>query len=160
MNAKRLMILATLSGSFGCSSSRDYRPVDPVVQAKLPSVPMTPVASPVHTVGFQNTADSPAKAAPVNVDEFVKLAIQRNPRLGKATFAIDATQGKYIQAGLYPNPQLAVQGDELGDVTGPGGIWSAPHLSQEIVTGKKLRLSQAIAATEVNQATLSLLSER
>jgi cobalt-zinc-cadmium efflux system outer membrane protein len=94
------------------------------------------------------------------VDEFVQLAVGRNPRLGKATFAIDAAQGKYVQAGLYPNPVLAITGDELGDRTGPGGIWTAPQFTQEIVTGRKLSLSQAVAAKEVDQTTLALLRER
>lgn len=90
----------------------------------------------------------------------VRLAVERNPRLGKATFAIDAAQGKYVQAGLYPNPVLAITGDELGDRTGPGGIWTTPQVSQEIVTGRKLSLSQAVAAKEVDQTTLALLRER
>jgi cobalt-zinc-cadmium efflux system outer membrane protein len=97
---------------------------------------------------------------PVEVDELVELAVSRNPRLAKATFAIDAAKGKFVQAGLYPNPVLAVIGDELGDRTGPGGIITAPQFSQEIVTGRKLSLSQAVAATEVDQATLALLAER
>lgn len=109
-----------------------------------------PVAAPVP----------PEAPGPVGVDELVRLAVERNPRLAKATFAIDAAQGKYVQAGLYPNPVLAVTGDELGDRTGPGGIWTAPQFTQEIVTGRKLSLSQAVAATEVDQATLALLRER
>ncbi len=96
----------------------------------------------------------------MGVDELVRLAVERNPRLGKATFAIDAAQGKYVQAGLYPNPVLAVTGDELGDRTGPGGIITAPQFTQEIVTGRKLSLSQAVAAKEVDQTTLALLRER
>jgi cobalt-zinc-cadmium efflux system outer membrane protein len=61
---------------------------------------------------------------------------------------------------LYPNPTLSVTGDELGDRTGPGGIWTAPYFSQEIVTGNKLGLSKAAALKEVDQATLTLISER
>jgi len=106
------------------------------------------------------SAVEPVEAAPTNVDNLVQIAIARNPRLAKATFAIDAAQGKYIQAGLYPNPELAIEWDEIGDRTGPGGILIAPRLSQTIVTGRKLSLSQAVAATEVNQANLALLNER
>ena len=96
----------------------------------------------------------------VSVDDLVAVAVSRNPRIGKATFAIDAAQGKYLQAGLYPNPELAANWDEIGDRTGPGGIVNIPRFTQQIVTGRKLSLSQAVAATEVNQATLDLLTER
>ena len=101
-------------------------------------------------------------ALPANagVDDLVAVAVARNPRLAKATFAIDAAHGRHIQAGLYPNPDLAINWDEIGDRTGPGGIITAPKLTQPIVTGRKLSLSQAVAAAEVDQATLALLNER
>jgi cobalt-zinc-cadmium efflux system outer membrane protein len=94
------------------------------------------------------------------VDELVQLALGRNPRLGRATFAIDQAQGRYVQAGLYPNPTLGASFDELGDRTGPGGVNTVPQVAQEIVTARKLSLSQAVAAREVDQSTLALLRER
>lgn len=101
-----------------------------------------------------------APASPVLVDEWVQLALGQNPRLGRATFAIDAAQGRYVQAGLYPNPTLAATFDELGDRTGPGGVNTVPQVTQEIVTARKLSLSQAVAAREVDRAALDLLRER
>jgi cobalt-zinc-cadmium efflux system outer membrane protein len=86
--------------------------------------------------------------------------VERNPRLAKAQFAINAAQGHYVQAGLYPNPELAISDEELGDRTGPGGIVTLPRLTQTIVTGRKLSLSQAVVAREVDQAALSLMTER
>ena len=49
---------------------------------------------------------------------------------------------------------------KIGDRTGPGGILNVPRVTQEIVTGRKLSLSQAVAAREVDQAALALLRER
>ena len=51
-------------------------------------------------------------------------------------------------------------GDELRDRQGTGGIWTAPQVNQEFVRGGTLQLSQAVAAREVDQATLNLLAER
>ena len=104
----------------------------------------------------------PPPTNPVAVDDFVRLAVQRNPRIARATIAIDAAQGHYIQAGLYPNPELAINWDEIGDLTAFNrlGIITAPKITQPIVTGRKLSLSQAVAAKEIDQATLRLLSER
>src|SRR5262249_28958136 len=97
---------------------------------------------------------------PARVDDLVALAVARNPRLAKAAFSIDAAHGRDIQAGLYPNPDLAINWDEIGDRTGPGGILYAPKFSQTIVTGPKLTLAQAVAAAEVDQANLALIAER
>jgi cobalt-zinc-cadmium efflux system outer membrane protein len=94
------------------------------------------------------------------VEEVVEFAVGRNPRLAKAALAIEAAMGKYTQAGLYPNPTVSVTADELGDRTGPGGIITAPQVSQEIVRGGKLALARAVAAREVDQATLASLGER
>lgn len=136
---------------------------------RIPTAAVRPPAraadSSIVKASFQEPAgkvtETPASpAGPVQVDELVQIAVGRNPRLSKATFAIDAAQGKLVQAGLYPNPVLAVMADELGDRTGPGGIITAPQVSQEIVTGRKLSLSQAVAAKEVNLTTLALLRER
>jgi cobalt-zinc-cadmium efflux system outer membrane protein len=155
-------------GLVGCASGPHPTTIDPHPIAAAPRSPRTP-GSPVTRVAHQEPAatspasspDGPGPApGPVQVDELVQLAVGRNPRLGKATFAIDAAQGKYVQAGLYPNPVLAVIGDELGDRQGPVGIITAPQVTQEIVTGRKLSLSQAVAAKEVDQSTLSLLRER
>jgi cobalt-zinc-cadmium efflux system outer membrane protein len=94
------------------------------------------------------------------VDDLIALAVARNPRLAKATFAIDAARGRHIQAGLYPNPELAINWDEIGDRTGQGGVLAIPLLTQKVITGRKLTLSQAVAAAEIDQATIALLGER
>jgi outer membrane protein, heavy metal efflux system len=105
-------------------------------------------------------AEPTALPAQAGLDDLVALAVARNPRLAKATFAIDAARGRHIQAGLYPNPDLALNWDEIGDRTGHGGIVTLPKLSQTFVTGRKLSLAQAVAAAEVDQATLALMGER
>ena len=88
------------------------------------------------------------------------MTVDRHPRLAQVAWATETARGRAVQAGLYPNPTLSVTGDELGDRTGPGGIWTAPYFSQEIVTGNKLGLSKAAALKEVDQATLTVVSER
>ncbi len=102
------------------------------------------------------TVDAPAT---LSLDDFIKAAIAHHPRVMKASFAIDAARGNYTQAGLYPNPVFAFNADELGDRTGTLGILT-PQVSQEIVRGGKLKLSQAVAAKEVDQANLAAMAER
>jgi cobalt-zinc-cadmium efflux system outer membrane protein len=137
----------------------------PARDADLPRPPAKP-GGPVVPAGGQAEAGQadalPAPAAPLAVDDFVRLAVARNPRIARATIAIDAAQGRYVQAGLYPNPDLAVNWDEIGDRSSPDrlGILTAPRITQTIVTAGKLKLSQVVAAREIDQATLGMLAER
>ena len=159
---------AVMVGTIGCATGPHAAGDVPPV---APYNPYPKAASPVTQAGFQEPATSrqdttpgggasAAAVGPVQVDELVRLAVGRNPRLARATLNIDAAQGRQVQAGLYPNPNLAVNWDEIGDRTGAGGILNVPRVTQEIVTGRKLSLSQAVAAKEVDQAALALLRER
>lgn len=161
--------LALLLGSVGCATT-PYPLADPAtVRSPLPVPAQTasrhpnlPVQQAAHREPSERLTggDAVAPPGPVQVDELVQLAVGRNPRLGRATFNIDAAQGRFTQAGLYPNPTLGANFDELGDRTGPAGVNTIPQVTQEIVTGRKLSLSQAVVAREVDQATLELLRER
>jgi cobalt-zinc-cadmium efflux system outer membrane protein len=102
-------------------------------------------------------ADRPRTYA---LDDFVRLGLERHPRLAQAGFAVEAARGRAVQAGLYPNPTISATFDELGDRTGPGGVNTIPLVSQEVVTGGKLALARAAAGREVDQATLTLAARR
>lgn len=120
----------------------------------------------VFAVGQPPGSLTPLPSAPPTIrlafelPDLERVGLGQNPRLGQGAFAVDAARGRAIQAGLYPNPLLTVTGDEMGDITGPGGIWTAPQLTQEVVTGGKLRLSQDAAQREVDQAALGLTAQR
>ena len=168
----------SLFSAIGCATPHSappsrYAPV-PVRVAPRPVSPTPPST----ILPASHTADEPPAAKPddpkspaaplvltappggTGVEELVEFAVGRNPRLAKAALAVEAAVGKYVQAGLYPNPTVSVTADEVGDRTGPSGTITAPHLSQEIVRGRKLALAQAMAAREVDQATLATFSER
>lgn len=102
----------------------------------------------------------PEPHARLSLDDLTKMALQQNPRLQRLAFTIEAARGRAVQAGLYPNPQLSVSGEELGSRHGPGGVITGPFIRQEIVTAGKLKLSRAVFEREVDQATLGLMSER
>lgn len=137
------------------------RPADSVVQAgyyaderdKGDTLP-TPKKLPAGPL------PGPDNRPALGLPELIGMTVDRNPRLAQVAWATETVRGRAVQAGLYPNPTLDVRGDELGDRTGPGGIWTAPYFSQEIVTANKLGLSKAAALKEVDQATLTIASER
>lgn len=125
-------------------------------------VPVSMVsAQPPNTRPQANsTIEAPVSPSGYTLDALITLGMARNPRLSQATLAIDAAQGRALQAGLYPNPSMSFNFDELGDRTGPQGVNTLPLISQEIVTYGKLRLSQAAAMKEVDQTTLMLTQQR
>lgn len=117
---------------------------------------------PARVSGGSTTLPAPTPVAPpaVGLDELIQVGLSQNPRLSRSAFAIDTARGRALQAGLYPNPTVSATLDELGDRTGPGGVNTLPLVSQEIVTGGKLKLNRAAATKEVDQATLNLMAQR
>jgi len=113
--------------------------------------------APLRPPGFPDvTGSGQALALP----DLMQIALERNPRLAQAGFAIDAARGRALQAGLYPNPTVSATFDELGDVQGPGGVNTLPLVSQEFVTAGKLKLNRSAATREVDQAVLNLMTQR
>ena len=106
--------------------------------------------------------DDPEDAATpgMTLEALVSLGLEQNPRLAKVTFGVEAARGRANQAGLYPNPFVALMWDELGDKTGRSGVNGLPLVTQEIVMGRKLKLSRAAAEREVEQASWGVMAER
>ncbi len=69
------------------------------------------------------------------------LALSSNPTLVQSTAQVRAARGGAYQAGLLPNPVVGYTSDQLG-VNGTAGEFQGGFVSQEIVTGGKLRLSR------------------
>ena len=147
-------IATACAAACGCASWSGTPP--------LAAPPIRRADSAIQPVAFQAPASpaAPDPAAPLGVDDLVRLAVERNPRLSRATLAVDAARGRHLQAGLYPNPELAANWDEIGDRTAFGGVVTAPRVTQTVVTGRKLSLAQAVAAREIDQAALDVLAER
>ena len=122
--------------------------VAPEPAEQIPSLPGTP-----RTVR-QESHDS------LGLPDLLRISLERNPELRQANFQVQAAAGRAVQAGLYPNPTVSVEGSELGRRDGPGGFITAPLVRQEIVTGGKLRLSRQVGQRETDQARLQLLGQR
>jgi len=88
---------------------------------------------------------------PLTIERALELSLQRHPDLASASALIAVAQGNVVQAGLYPNPMVGFIGDQIGSRGGPAGQ-QGPFISQELVTGGKLQVSQS-AAIEALTAT-------
>ena len=79
------------------------------------------------------------------------LAFQKNPGLKAALLEIGAAEARALQAGLPPNPQIAIELENLagsGALSGFDGTESTIVLTQALLLGGKLRKQRTQAALE------------
>ncbi len=116
---------------------------------------------PAH-VAAQVTSPPPAPvaqaAAPLDLAELERIALQRNPTLVQAAARIEMSRGKALQAGLHPNPTIGYSGEQIG-AQGTAGEFQGGFIQQEIVTAGKLRLSRAKYQQEVYQAEVQATAQ-
>jgi cobalt-zinc-cadmium efflux system outer membrane protein len=81
------------------------------------------------------------------------LAMQCNPTLVQAGANVDSARGRELQAGLYPNPTVGYNGEQIG-LRGKAapGEQQGLFIDQTIVTAGKLCLNRARFAQETAQA--------
>jgi len=118
------------------------RPVDPVA----PPSP-TPIRSPI----LNRASTAPAQPQTgLTLSELQRIAVAKNPTLAQAAAGIEAARGKWIQAGLYPNPTIGYESDDIGEVGSAGQ--HGMFIGQRIVTAGKLQHRSAVVSHEVAQA--------
>jgi cobalt-zinc-cadmium efflux system outer membrane protein len=95
--------------------------------------------------------------SPLTLETLEKLALANSPVVEKAAAEVRALRGKWIQAGLYPNPVLGYAGDEMGDAGTAGK--QGGFVQQEIVTAGKLGARREVAAREIEQSEQRLAAQ-
>lgn len=104
----------------------------------------------------KDTSRAPVDRA--ELDQFQGLALAGNPGLREAAARIEAVRGKWIQAGLPPNPFVGYTGQQLasaGKAEQHGLV-----LGQTFITGKKLSLDQAAVCQEWQRARYDYEAQR
>ncbi len=96
-----------------------------------PMIP--PVVMPVMTAEDQTE---------LTLQDLEEMALANNPTLVQANAQFQGEQGAVYQAGLPFNPVIGYTSEQIG-VNGTAGELQGGYVSQEIVTGGKLRLSRA-----------------
>ncbi|MCU1299669.1 MAG: hypothetical protein JWO91_3947 [Acidobacteriaceae bacterium] len=87
----------------------------------------------------------------ITLEELQQMALQNNPTFTQASANIRAAEGRARQSGLYPNPTVGYQGEQIRGGSFRGGEQGF-FVQQNIVTGGKLRLNQNIFEQEKKQA--------
>lgn len=155
-------VIVGLLASVGCRTTKPDVPLMDISLVESSSLPVSnsPVQTTSQQLPVENDKAVPITPSPLTLADLIRMTDERNPRLAQVAWAVEAARGRASQAGLYPNPVLSANGDEMGDRFGPGGIWAAPIVSQEFVTANKLGLSRIVALKDVDRASLATISER
>jgi cobalt-zinc-cadmium efflux system outer membrane protein len=87
------------------------------------------------------------------------MALSNNPTLVQAMSEIRAATARKLQSGLYPNPTVGYQGEQIrGGIEGGGE--QGFFVSQDIVLGGKLGLNRRIFEDEKKQAEAEAEEQR
>src|SRR5580704_11537518 len=83
--------------------------------------------------------------------ELERMALSGNPTLAQAAAEVRAATAQKLQSGLYPNPTVGYQGEQIrGGIQGGGE--QGFFVSQDIVLGGKLGLSRRVFEQEKKQS--------
>src|ERR1700730_5472568 len=98
------------------------------------------------------SAQTPASGQKtITLEELQQMALQNNPTFRQSAANIQAAEGRKKQSGLYPNPTVGYQGEQIRGGSFHGGEQGF-FVQQDIVLGGKLGLNRKIFDQELKQA--------
>src|SRR5579864_2244495 len=87
----------------------------------------------------------------MTLEDLQQMALQNNPTFAQSAANIHAAEGRKKQAGLYPNPTVGYQGEQIRGGSLHGGEQGL-FVQQDIVLNGKLGLNRTIFDQELKQA--------
>jgi cobalt-zinc-cadmium efflux system outer membrane protein len=94
---------------------------------------------------------APSEQRTITLEELQQMALENNPTFAQSTANIQAAEGRKKQSGLYPNPTVGYQGEQIRGGSFHGGEQGF-FVQQDIVLGGKLGLNRKIFDQELKQA--------
>jgi len=87
----------------------------------------------------------------MTLEELQQMALQNNPTFAQSAANIQAAEGRKKQSGLYPNPTVGYQGEQIRGGSFHGGEQGF-FVQQDIVLSGRLGLNRTISDQELKQA--------
>jgi outer membrane protein, heavy metal efflux system len=97
--------------------------------------------------------------APMRLEEFQKFAAESNPTLRQADALVHRSSALARQAGLYPNPSIGYQGDQIRGGSYGGGEQGA-YVQQTFVLGGKLGLRRNVYEQQRHSNEIGVSEQR
>jgi outer membrane protein TolC len=106
----------------------------------------------VFLLALPGRAQTPASEhQTITLEELQQMALLNNPTFKQSAANIQAAEGRKKQSGLYPNPTVGYQGEQMRGGSFHGGEQGF-FIQQDIVLGAKLGLNRKIFDQELKQA--------
>jgi outer membrane protein, heavy metal efflux system len=87
----------------------------------------------------------------ITLEELQQMALQNNPTFAQSAANVQAAEGRKKQSGLYPNPTVGYQGEQIRGGSFHGGEQGF-FIQQDIVLSGRLGLNRTISDQELKQA--------
>ena len=87
----------------------------------------------------------------MTLEDLQQMALQNNPTFAQSAANIQAAEGRKKQSGLYPNPTVGYQGEQIRGGSFHGGEQGF-FVQQDIVLSGRLGLNRTISDQELKQA--------
>jgi cobalt-zinc-cadmium efflux system outer membrane protein len=112
------------------------------------------ILPPMPPIGSEFEPGPGAQALPLSLQDLEQMGRANSPTIQQAMSDVRASEGAAVQAGLYPNPTVGYEADNIntGDTVG----YQGGFIDQAIKTGGKLDLSRASAQIDVENARVAL----
>jgi outer membrane protein, heavy metal efflux system len=119
-------------------------------QPQMPGMNTPPAQQPMPA---QKMSEPVAQSnGPVlSLEDLEQMGLANNPTLRQADAEVRATEARQRQAGLYPNPTVGYQGEQIRGGSFRGGEQGA-FVEQDIVLGGKLGADKNVVEQERKQA--------
>lgn len=101
---------------------------------------------------LQAPAAATLRTAALELADFERIALERNPTLAQASAQIDASSARALQAGLQLNPVVGYNGEQFGVGSPQLGEQQGFFIDQEFLRREKRQLSRAKYAQETEAA--------
>jgi cobalt-zinc-cadmium efflux system outer membrane protein len=102
-------------------------------------------------VAYGHARTTQAGQKTITLEELQRMALHNNPTFAQAAAGIRAAEARKKQSGLYPNPTVGYQGEEIRGGSFRGGEQGF-FVQQDVVTAGKLGLNRNIFEQEKKQA--------
>ncbi len=122
-------------------------PPEPISGLQIKSKPLEIPLSVDAIEGAPTQESVSENEGPLDLIYFEQSALAGHPAVGAIAAQVNEARWRYQRAGVSPDTQVGYIGEEMG-AEGTAGFQGA-YLSQQIVTGHKLQLDQAVVSNEV-----------
>lgn len=157
--AAALVLVACALGAGACRAPERRAPTEPTVP--WPAPPRVAAAARPEPTEPDPRLTALLERPALGLDELLALAELASPELGAARHAVGSATGRTRQAGLYPNPTLALEAEDVPahDVdVGEGEVSLA--LTQPLILGGRRSAGVAAARAEADALAAELEATR